>query len=401
MTYPPLRLKGIPFEFERDLLPIIPRNIRIVSSGVKSSLRWLPVWESATRRPTPFAVIRGLAIQNSSPKLFDLHRSLIMARFAQLVAPSVRPATTSLVQTKSITIKHLTYFFSMTNGREITPPGFSTLTPIPGPNANELPPITTSTFTTKTPKNTPLAYRASTSANPDPTTSPTFVKTNYEVLKSLLKERGIPMRNEDLRTELEYLSEEYDEERDESMVEMNSEGGRTSEQRAEDSRNQGINLPPLLAAHLGRNKNGQPLQSSLTSIHEGHQPSTNVGGISLLTKWEMPVACHMFTYTLKDSVRIWWNCQKAGSILNYEDLKEKFRSHFGQQKKFTKTHLAAHNIKQKEGESTRAFVTRYTNDTLQILGLHEEQRIFGFVHGLKTRSLMEFLSTDLQLLIRV
>ncbi|GKF63544.1 hypothetical protein Tco_0186992 [Tanacetum coccineum] len=60
-----------------------------------------------------------------------------------------------------------------------------------------------------------------------------------------------------------------------------------------------------------------------------------------------------------------------------------------------KTHLAVHNIKQREGESTRAFVTRYTDDTLQILGLHEEQRISGFVHGLKTRSLMKFLSTDL------
>ncbi|GJY31938.1 putative reverse transcriptase domain-containing protein [Tanacetum coccineum] len=48
-----------------------------------------------------------------------------------------------------------------------------------------------------------------------------------------------------------------------------------------------------------------------------------------------------------------------------------------------------------DGESTRAFITRYTDDTLQILGLLEEQRISGFVHGLKTRSLVEFLSTDL------
>ncbi|GKB42924.1 hypothetical protein Tco_0887866 [Tanacetum coccineum] len=83
------------------------------------------------------------------------------------------------------------------------------------------------------------------------------------------------------------------------------------------------------------------------------------------------------------------------SILNYEDLKAKFRSHFSQQKKFMKTHLAVHNIKQREGESTRAFVTRYTDDTLQILRLHEEPRFYGFVHGLKTRSLVEFLSTDL------
>ncbi|GKD44138.1 hypothetical protein Tco_1268783, partial [Tanacetum coccineum] len=86
-------------------------------------------------------------------------------------------------------------------------------------------------------------------------------------------------------------------------------------------------------------------------------------GAIRMQKWLMPIACHMFTYTLKDFARIWWNSQKAGSILNYEDLKAKFRSHF--------------------------------NDTLQILGLHEEQRISGFVHGLRTRSLVEHISTDL------
>ncbi|GJY79788.1 hypothetical protein Tco_0485589 [Tanacetum coccineum] len=58
-------------------------------------------------------------------------------------------------------------------------------------------------------------------------------------------------------------------------------------------------------------------------------------------------------------------------------------------------HMAVHNIKQMDGESTRAFVTRYTDDTLQILGLHEEKRVSGFVHGLKTRSLFEFLYTYL------
>ncbi|GKA97832.1 reverse transcriptase domain-containing protein [Tanacetum coccineum] len=118
-------------------------------------------------------------------------------------------------------------------------------------------------------------------------------------------------------------------------------------------------------------------------------------GAIRMQKWLIPVACHMFTYTLKDSARMWWNSHKAGSILDYEDLKAKFRSHFSQQKKFTKTHLAVHNIKQREGESTRAFITRYTNDTLEILGLHEEQRISVFVHGLRTRSLVEHLSTDL------
>ncbi|GJZ87401.1 hypothetical protein Tco_0659011 [Tanacetum coccineum] len=93
--------------------------------------------------------------------------------------------------------------------------------------------------------------------------SPTFIKANYEILKSLLRERRKQRRNEDLRTKLEYFSEEYDEKRemeprpacirvvefedvpnrDESRVERNSEGGRPSERRAEDNRHQGMNLP--------------------------------------------------------------------------------------------------------------------------------------------------------------
>ncbi|GKA68696.1 reverse transcriptase domain-containing protein [Tanacetum coccineum] len=351
------------------------------------------------------------------------------------------------------------------------PPGFSTLTPIPSPNTNKLPPITTFVFTANTPENTPLTHHASTSANPNPMISPAFVEDNYEVLESLLRERRKQIRNVGVRTELEYFSEEYDEEREiESRpererettpvlrmrsprarrqrervvefkeapnieggrVERNTEGGIPSEPRVNGSGSRGTNLPPLLAAHPGRSENVQPLQSSLTSVYEGHQPSTNIGGNPPLMdyplpdglkmpyhvgsydgkgdpdnylhlfewairmqKWAMPVACHMFTYTLKDSARIWWNSQKAGNILNYEDLKAKFRSHFSQQKKFMKTHLVVHNIKHNEGESTRAFVTRYTDDTLQILGLHEDQRISGFVHGLRTRNLVEFLSTDL------
>ncbi|GJX88869.1 reverse transcriptase domain-containing protein [Tanacetum coccineum] len=258
--------------------------------------------------------------------------------------------------------------------------------------------------------------------------------------------------------QLEYFSKDYDEEREmESRPERTREvtlplrtrsprGNRHSEAGAEENGRREMNLPLLLVAHLRRNENGQPLQSSLTSVHEGRQSSINIGGnlspndptgyvtpfvrwiedyplldglkmpsyvgpydgkgdldnllplfkgAIRMQKWLILVACHMFTYTLKDSARIWWNSQKAASILNYEDLKEKFRSYFSQQNRFTKTHLAVHNIKQRECESVRAFTTRYTDDTLQILGLHEDQYIFGFVHDLRTRNLLEHHSIDL------
>ncbi|GKD75124.1 putative reverse transcriptase domain-containing protein, partial [Tanacetum coccineum] len=52
--------------------------------------------------------------------------------------------------------------------------------------------------------------------------------------------------------------------RDRSRVERESDGRRPSEQRAEEGGSNGGNLPPILIAHLGRSKNGQPLQSTLT-----------------------------------------------------------------------------------------------------------------------------------------
>ncbi|GJT13307.1 hypothetical protein Tco_0860349 [Tanacetum coccineum] len=122
-----------------------------------------------------------------------------------------------------------------------------------------------------------------------------FVEANYEILESLLRERHKQLRNKDLRTELEYFSEEYDKEREmelrpvrvrettpvlhmrtrrqrERVVEFedapsregarqkgisNVEDLRSLEQNG--NRSQGTNLPPLLAAHLGRSENGQPL----------------------------------------------------------------------------------------------------------------------------------------------
>ncbi|GKA26506.1 hypothetical protein Tco_0712615 [Tanacetum coccineum] len=79
---------------------------------------------------------------------------------------------------------------------------------------NELPPISTSTIIARAPENTPFANRASTLAFPDPMISPAFVEANYEVLESILRERKRQICNEDLRTELEYFSEEYDKEKE-------------------------------------------------------------------------------------------------------------------------------------------------------------------------------------------
>nr|GEU59868.1 hypothetical protein [Tanacetum cinerariifolium] len=268
-------------------------------------------------------------------------------------------------------------------------------------------PITTTMFAATTLENMPMAYHASTLANPNPVISSAFIEANYDPLESLLWDRRRQMRNNDLRIELEYFNKDYDEKREmEPRPEPTKAATPLLRIASPRIHRQGeITIGFKEAQSRGESMiEDYPLPDGLKmpshiDFYDGKGDPYNFmylfeGGLRM-QKWIMPVAYHMFTYTLKDSARIWWNSQKAGSILNYEDLKAKFRSHFSQQKKFTKTHLGLYKIKQREGKNTQAFITRYTNDTLQILGLHEEQRIYGFVHGLRTRSLVKHLSTDL------
>ncbi|GJZ89443.1 hypothetical protein Tco_0661225 [Tanacetum coccineum] len=90
-------------------------------------------------------------------------------------------------------------FLTKLNGREMMPLlGFSTLPQIPNNTTRERPPVTTTVFAATTPENTLFAYHASTSTNPNPTISPTFLEANYDILESLLRERRKQIRNEDL-----------------------------------------------------------------------------------------------------------------------------------------------------------------------------------------------------------
>nr|GEY15027.1 hypothetical protein [Tanacetum cinerariifolium] len=167
--------------------------------------------------------------------------------------------------------------------------------------------------------------------NPNTTISSAFVEATYKILESLLKERRSQIRNKDLRTQLEYFNEDYDDEREmEQRLEPRREATPTLRLRQ-------IKMPSYVGSYDGK---GDP---------------------------------DNFLHLFEGALRM----QKC------------------QQKKFTKTHLAVHNIKKREGESTQTFIIRFIDDTLQILGLHEEKRFLSFIHGLRTRSLVKHLSTDL------
>ncbi|GJY69671.1 hypothetical protein Tco_0879130 [Tanacetum coccineum] len=123
------------------------------------------------------------------------------------------------------------------------------------------------------------------------------------------------MRKNDLRAELEYFSEDYDEEREmeprPEPVKAFTPPLQAASPRIEDyPLLDGLKMPSHIGSYDGK---GDP--DNFMHLFEG---------AIRMQKWLMLVAFHMFTYTLKDSARIWWNSQKAGSILDYKDLKEKF-----------------------------------------------------------------------------
>nr|XP_043619795.1 uncharacterized protein LOC122591600 [Erigeron canadensis] len=111
--------------------------------------------------------------------------------------------------------------------------------------------------------------------------------------------------------------------------------------------------------------------------------------------WNVPIAYRMFRYALEGDAREWLKSVTKGSIVSFDDLKEKFRSQFSQQKKHKKIHVAAHGIRQRETESCRSFIDRFTTETEDIVDLAESQRMLGLIHGLRYKPLVEFLYRDL------
>ncbi|GKD09737.1 reverse transcriptase domain-containing protein [Tanacetum coccineum] len=80
-------------------------------------------------------------------------------------------------------------------------------------------------------------------------------------------------------------------------------------------------------------------------------------------RWAMPTWCHMFNSTLTGNAR----------------------------KKYIKDHIELHNIKQRDGESTKDFVRRYKLESTDVKGALECMRISGFVHGITNPELIKRL----------
>ncbi|GKA42282.1 reverse transcriptase domain-containing protein [Tanacetum coccineum] len=108
-------------------------------------------------------------------------------------------------------------------------------------------------------------------------------------------------------------------------------------------------------------------------------------------RWAMPTWCHLFNSTLAGSARVWFDDLPPKSIDSYDDLKKAFLENYLQQKKCIKDPIELHNIKQRDGESTKDFVRRYKLESRDVKGAPECMRISEFVHGITNPELIKRL----------
>jgi hypothetical protein len=96
------------------------------------------------------------------------------------------------------------------------------------------------------------------------------------------------------------------------------------------------------------------------------------------------IMCRAFPTTLKGPVRVWFKKLTPSSVGSFAQLSSLFFNHFigGQRYGRPTTHLL--NVKQKEGETLRSYLTRFNKETLLVDGADDKVVLTTFIFGLQS-----------------
>ncbi|GJW28643.1 reverse transcriptase domain-containing protein [Tanacetum coccineum] len=111
-----------------------------------------------------------------------------------------------------------------------------------------------------------------------------------------------------------------------------------------------------------------------------------------IENWPQPVWCHMFNSTLVGNARNWFSKLPRRSIDGFEELRRAFRLNFTQRKKCAKNPVELARVKQRQGESTSAYVERYKDECIHVKACPEILKISGFMNGINNPELIKRLN---------
>nr|GEV32714.1 reverse transcriptase domain-containing protein [Tanacetum cinerariifolium] len=111
-----------------------------------------------------------------------------------------------------------------------------------------------------------------------------------------------------------------------------------------------------------------------------------------IENWPQPVWCHMFNSTLVGNARNWFSKLSRRSIDGFRELRRAFRLNFTQRKKCAKNPVELARVKQRQGESTSAYVERYKDECIHVKACPKILKISGFMNGINNPELIKRLN---------
>ena len=103
------------------------------------------------------------------------------------------------------------------------------------------------------------------------------------------------------------------------------------------------------------------------------------------------IMCKAFPTTLKGSARIWFNRLIPNSISTFKELSAQFASHFIGGHKYKKSTACLINIKQREDETLRSYITYFNKEALSIDEVDKKRLVATFTNGLQKGKFLFFL----------
>ncbi|XP_030923042.1 uncharacterized protein LOC115949920 [Quercus lobata] len=95
------------------------------------------------------------------------------------------------------------------------------------------------------------------------------------------------------------------------------------------------------------------------------------------------IMCRAFLTTLKGAARIWFSRLTPGPINTFKELSAQFISHFIRGHRYKKSTACLMNIKQREDETLRSYITRFNKEALSIDETDDKILVVAFTSGLR------------------
>ncbi|GJT62278.1 reverse transcriptase domain-containing protein [Tanacetum coccineum] len=109
-----------------------------------------------------------------------------------------------------------------------------------------------------------------------------------------------------------------------------------------------------------------------------------------IENWPQPVWWHMFNSTLVGNAQNWFSKLPHRSIDGFEELRRAFRLNFTQRKKCGKNPVELARVKQRQGESTSAYVECYKDECIHVKACPKILKISRFMNGINNPDTLHF-----------